>query len=177
MSLFSHRDRKTPRRRRTSRPEFQATVEGLESRTVLSAAPITHHVAALVQSHSVHANQTQVPQLKQVGLTANNISITNVQRDAQNNVTAVSGVISATLKGTLNKLPISLPINVPFKLTSTSTSTSTGTVTPQQTGNILHLSLGPVNLNLLGLHVRLNNSIMARSRSTSPRPPLPATPC
>jgi len=134
MSVLSHRDRKTTRRRpRTFRPEFQATVEGLESRMVLSAASAAAAVPAAIS-----------PQQLDLQNLLSNLQFAPQSIDVTNGVVSVVGTLTGDLLGhsfTLNN--ISVPVNL------------TQQVTPE--GNVLHLELGPLDLNLLGLNVHLDN--------------------
>jgi len=131
MNLLSHSDRKTTRRRpRTFRPEFQATVEGLESRMVLSHAAAAAAVPAELSTLQQNFAQNLLTNL--------NFAPTGV--NVVNGVVSVVGNLTGDLLGhafTVNN------VNIPVSLTPD--------------GNLLHLTLGPVNLNLLGLNVSLDN--------------------
>jgi len=130
MTLLSHRDRKiTCRQRRTFRPEFQATVEGLESRMVLSAASAASAVPAAISTQQLDLQNL----LSNLNFAPTGINVTN-------GVVSVVGNLTGDLLGhsfTLNN--ISIPVNL------------------TQDGNVLHLELGPLDLNLLGLNVHLDN--------------------
>jgi hypothetical protein len=82
------------------------------------------------------------------------------------NDVALSGnnlIANATLSGTIKKHPFSLPIAIPITLTpgtATTGTSSTGSATPAAATptQVLNLSLGPVNLSLLGLNVHLGST-------------------
>jgi len=123
-------------RRRVVGRTFRPSLDDLESRTVLSAAaaaaaiPVPVHVGAASQAASA------------LNLNLTGLNITSVANQAGQLV--ASGVATLSLAGhTIN--------NVPITLTATPAVPATGAQP------ILHLSLGPVNLNLLGLGVKLDN--------------------
>ncbi len=101
---------------------------------------------ALAKAHS---------QMTVTGLTINDVGL----------VSTTSGdqfVANATLSGTIKHHAFSLPLAIPLTVTpgSAPTSTGTGSVTSAAASptQVLNLSLGPVNLSLLGLNVHLGSS-------------------
>jgi len=137
LTVWTRRDRKAAdRRRRTFNPTFHTSVENLEARTVLSAAAAS--VAAQV-APAVPVKPTIQSVVQLTGFTINN-------------VTAQAGQLVANATATLNIAgqTVTQAVAIPLNLTS-----SPNTADP--TCPILHLSLGPVNLNLLGLNVNLDN--------------------
>jgi len=137
LTTWTRRDRKAAdRRRRTFNPSFQTTVENLEARTVLSAAAAS--VAAQVAA-PVPVKPTIQSVVQLTGFTINNVVVQAGQLVA--NATATLNVAGQT---------VTQAVAIPLSLTSTPGATAGATP-------ILHLSLGPVNLNLLGLNVKLDN--------------------
>jgi hypothetical protein len=67
------------------------------------------------------------------------------------------GSLTNLTQGQLSQLNTGLTSLLNGALRNITSLSSVSGVTTAATGNILHLSLGPVNLNLLGLHVRLDN--------------------
>jgi len=118
---------------RRRRPEL----EGLESRTVLSAAAMAApmHVAAQVAVHPQVAAHHQVSVA--VPLSLSGINLTSITRDATGAVTAL-GTVTGHLLGQAFSTPI----------TATLTPGATATDVP-----ILHLALDPIHLNVLGVTV------------------------
>ncbi len=95
-------------------------------------------------------------QMTITGLTINDIGLVS---------SSTSGdqlVANATLTGTIRHQAFSLPLAIPITVTpgSTGTTTSPGSVTTAATTptQVLNLSVGPVNLSLLGLNVHLGSS-------------------
>lgn len=134
LNLPNSRNRKSsaPRRARVFRPAMQPYLENLEQRTVLSG-PGSAMVAAAVM-HSP--------------LSITDIHVTNLAATGANTLTA-----TATLTGAVNTRTGSTPFTLPnLQLPITVTST-----TPTNGVPILHLSLQIPDLNVLGLHVRLDN--------------------
>jgi len=133
----------TTRTRRTKVHRATLQAEDLEGRLVLNAA--IPHVAAHVPAHvAAHAQAPVKPSLDSLvhltNLTINNITAQGDQLVAS--ATATLNVLGHQVTETLN--------NIPLTLTGSPPATS-------DTCNILNLSLGPVNLNLLGLGVSLDN--------------------
>lgn len=125
-----------PARRSTKafRPRLQLSLEDLEQRTVLSGGGGAAEVASAVTSP--------------VSITG--AQITNLAVQNANTLLA-----TLNLSGTLNTVTGSTPfhlnnIQVPISLSSLGTDPSTGSP-------ILHLSLQIPDLDILGLHVRLDN--------------------
>jgi len=132
-SIFAKITKSAPRRTKVFRPALQPYLEGLEQRTVLSAPG-----AAMVAAAAVHS----------APLSITGVNVTNLQVSP-----TVANTLLATvnLTGTLNTVSgpqaFTLPnLQVPITLTPAPGSTT-----------ILHLSLQIPDLNLLGLHVRLDN--------------------
>ena len=122
-----------PRRARVFRPAMQPYLENLEERTVLSGPG-----SAMVAAAAVHSP------LSITGAQVTNLAVTG----------ANSLLATVSLTGTLNTktgtTPVTLPnLQIPITLTPTGT-TADGCP-------ILHLSLQIPDLNLLGLHVQLDN--------------------
>jgi len=128
----------SPRRKsRSFRPSLNPSLEGLELRTVMSGAA----AAAIAPHASVAAQNAHSP-----------LQITGV------NVTGISNIVGNTLNATVSltgKLlgqAVTLPsLQVPVTLTGVTTPSATSPTT------ILHLSLELPDLDVLGLHVRLDN--------------------
>jgi hypothetical protein len=127
------------RARRPKTHRAALAVEDLEGRLVLNAAAATAvaHVAAQVQA-PVKPSINSLVQL--TNFTVNSIGVQNGQLVAS--ATATLNVLGHTVTETLNNIPLTL--------------TGTPATTPG-TCDVLNLSLGPVNLNLLGLGVNLDN--------------------
>jgi len=143
MSLSSKRTGRNTARQMMSR--FRPAVDGLERREVLSAAAAALPAAAVAPAA---APITQIPQqlLTDVHFAINNLNLNHITS------TAASGVATGTLTANLLGHPVSIPnLQIPISLSPGTTGTAAATT------QILHLSLGPVNLNLLGLNVDLDN--------------------
>ena len=132
-----------PRRTRAFRAALQPYLEGLEERTVLSG-PGAGVVAAAVQ-HSP--------------LTITGVNVTNLAVTGANTLQA-----TLDLSGTLNTRTSSTPftlhnLQLPITLTTSApaAAATAGVATPPVGTSILHLSLQIPDLNLLGLHVQLDN--------------------
>jgi hypothetical protein len=132
--LFTHSDREMTRRRRIrASARFRPAVDGLESRVVLS--PATVAMAADVSA----AQRVTNP------LAITGINVTNLQVIGANQLRATAD-ITGTLLGqafTLRNQQVPITLN------------QTGTTTDGCP--ILNLAVGPLDLNLLGLRVQLNN--------------------
>jgi hypothetical protein len=121
--------------RRAGGRTFRPSLDDLESRTVLSAAAAAAAIPVPVQVGATS------PAASALNLNLTGLNITNVTNQAGQLV--ASGLATLSLAGhTINNVPITL------------TATPAATTGAQ---SILHLSLGPVNLNLLGLGVKLDN--------------------
>ncbi|GAC1450149.1 MAG: hypothetical protein NVSMB9_34420 [Isosphaeraceae bacterium] len=134
LNLASHRGSRTSTRRRSAiyRPALHPYLENLEQRTVLSGAG-TALIGAL--------DAAPVDQL----LTITDINVSNVAITGANTLTA-----TMNLSGQILGQDVTLPgLQVPVTLT--------GVGTTADNCPILHLSLQLPDLNLLGLHVRLDN--------------------
>lgn len=134
------RDHKASSRRRpmTFRPGIQPTLENLEARQVLTTVAI----APLAQAATAPATLTS---------SVTSFTVNSVQYLGGNNFLA-----RANLTGTLLSQPFTLH-NVQIPFTVTQTGTTPPTATDPQGCPILHLSLEIPDLNILGLHVQLNN--------------------
>jgi len=123
------------RRPKAFRPSLHPSLEGLEERTVMSAATAAMVAAAPMQSP----------------ITITGAQLTNVLVKDANNLLA-----TFSLTGTLNNKSgghqaFTLPnLQVPVTLAPTTTA-------PDGVCPVLHLSLQIPDLNVLGLHVRLDN--------------------
>lgn len=128
----------TVRARRPRTHRAAPILEDLEGRLVLNAAApsIAAGAAAEVQA-PVKPTINSVVQL--TNFTINSIGVQAGQLVAS--ATATLDVLGHTVTETLNNIPL----------------TATGTPSSTSTCDVLHLSLGPVNLNLLGLDVSLDN--------------------
>jgi len=136
MSLFnltSLRGRATTSRRRTRtfRPSLNPGMDALEERTVLSAA-------------AVGAAVTQSP------LTITGINVTGLSSVVNNTLTATFNLTGQILGQNFTLHNLQLPVTLTG--VTAGTPTATGAAVP-----ILHLSLQIPDLNVLGLHVRLDN--------------------
>jgi len=137
LTSWTRRDRKTAdRRRKTFAPTFHMSVEDLESRTVLSAAAASA-VAAQVAPLAKPTIQSVVQ--------LTNLQVTNITQSGNQllaQVTATLNIAGQTVTRVVNNVPVNL----------TASNNPNDADCP-----ILHLSLGPVNLNLLGLNVSLDD--------------------
>lgn len=146
MSLSLLRNRKSAERRVSKRAtRFLPAPDGLESRLVLSAPGAVPPVAAQFHGHG-HGNlqggfQGDANVAANLNLSLSGINITNIASNAAGQLVATGTAALSAAGQTLGTIPISL----------TSTPAKQGAVP------ILHLSLGPVDLNLLGLGVKLDN--------------------
>jgi hypothetical protein len=140
-SLFSRKGPKTSRVRPIvpTRNRFRPVVEGLEERTVPDASPAAP--AALLGPALVAPMQT--PSLVQI----TSATVTNLAATASNTLQA-----TVHLVGTVLGQPFTQNLQVPITLSTTAPTASDPTSCP-----ILHLSLQIPDLNLLGLHVKLDN--------------------
>jgi len=114
-------------------------VEDLEGRLVLNAA-----VPAVAAHVSAQAQPPVKPTINSV------VQLTNF---TINGITAQAGQLVASATATLNVLGHTVTeslSNIPLTLTGSPATSST-------TCDVLNLTLGPVNLNLLGLDVNLDN--------------------
>jgi hypothetical protein len=142
MSMFTwQRARRSDRRGvRMTRARF--ALECLEERTVLS------HVAEVPGVHAGIAEVAKAAKKSPVSVTSvviNDVALSGDQLIA-------NGTLNATVKGHA----ISLPLTIPVSLTPASSAAVTpAAATPVQ---VLNLSLGAVNLSLLGLNVHLGGS-------------------
>jgi len=125
---------------RTRRPKAHRAavgLEDLEGRLVMNGAVPT--LAAAAEVH-VQAKPALNSIVQLTNFTINSISVQAGQLVAS--ATATLNVLGHTVTQTLNNIPLTL----------------TGTPgTPAGTCDVLNLTLGPVNLNLLGLGVSLDN--------------------
>jgi len=137
MSLFTlpalHQARTTIRRStRSFRPGWKPDVESLELRTVLSGPGSAMLAPAILQSP----------------LTITGVNVTNLAITGANSLLATVN-LNGTLNTVLGSTAFTIPnIQVPISLTTT---------TPAGGTPILHLALEIPDLNLLGLHVQLDN--------------------
>jgi hypothetical protein len=153
MNLWGRRsaDHVSRRRRRHFTPSARPYLEGLEQRTVLShAGGVAAQVASATQSLQDLVNITSI--------SASNVAITGA-----NQITADLN-ISGTVQGqsfNLKDIPVTATLVGVDEATYTIPSTSTSGVAPAasttDTCPILHLQLQIPDLNLLGLHVSLDN--------------------
>jgi len=138
-SLFALRRRKVQARRTSPQSYFRPVLEGLEQREVMSA-PATLAAPALAPAL---VGQAQTGSVAQQLFQALNIKITKIT-----NVGFQNGQLQLVANGTwLNGQSFPLPLNLNL------------TADPPVNGAcpILHLDLGPLNLNVLGLNVNLDN--------------------
>lgn len=77
------------------------------------------------------------------------------QTYVQGNLAVTMRRADGTLVGHAKRHDLNLPVHA-----SGAHRAATGTTAAQATCNILHLVLGPLNLNLLGLHVHLNRVVL-----------------
>lgn len=160
--MITYRRRSESRPDRTSRStRARFALESLEERTVLSAiAGVAGMSAAVAEvarpDHHAHAAAATHPKTKAhspmtiTGLVINDVAETGGQLLA-----------NATLNGTIKGHAISLPLVIPVSLTpAASTSSTSGSASPTSspTTQVLDLSLGAVNLSLLGLNVHLGST-------------------
>lgn len=141
--------------RRTRRPPPQGPrnmIEGLERRELLSVAPAVPPAAAIAHVQSViqplihhhhHQHLASVLPLKIVSVTNNN------------------GQLIA--HGTLGSTTFDAPITLSVAPTPHAAATKAATTTP-----VLNLMLGPINLNVLGLHVDTSKICLAVGAQSGP---------
>lgn len=125
-----------PRRIQPSRPGTRDLIENLEAREMLSVAPAAIAVPAAVTGPAIHSPLNHVNAAKHVS-TVLPLTITGVS--------VVNGALVAT--GQLGHTTFTTPVTLGLE------PGSTAAVSPAATTPILHLMLGPIHLNLLGLHV------------------------
>jgi hypothetical protein len=136
LSLLTRTQPVRARRARTHR--YALTVEGLEERTVLSTFAALPHPHAYVARPAV---TSAPPNLSISGITVQGVSLNG------NNLVA-----NATLNGAMFGLPFHEPISIPLTITP---SAATSASNPVQ---VLNLSIGAVNLSLLGLNIHLGGN-------------------
>lgn len=142
LSMFQTARPSHPRRDRQTRHTL--VLEGLESRTVLSQLAAMPTTAAHVAGVAHHAERLQITSFHVSGVTLQNNHL----------------VANATISGTVKNFPFTKSVAIPLTLTAAPAAT-TGTAKPAATTaaapavSVLHLTLGPVNLSLLGLNVHL----------------------
>jgi len=131
--FFRGRTTSRPRRVKVFRPGLHPYLEAMEPRLVLSAPGAATVAAAALQSP----------------ITITGLNITNLAVTGANTLLA-TGNLTGTLNTSTGSQPFTLPgIQIPITLTPTGT-TADGCP-------ILHLSLQIPDLNILGLHVQLDN--------------------
>lgn len=152
---FSNLSHKPRTLRRACPPGPRCMVEGLEQRELLSAAPaappaaVLAHLPSVVQSlthgHHQHHVASVVP-LKITSVTNNNGQL----------------VAHGTLGSTTFDAPITVSIT-PVAGTAAATSKAADPTTP-----VLNLMLGPIDLNLLGLHVDTSKICLSVGAQSGP---------
>ena len=149
MILDLLRDRRPTRRTRVPK-RFAPAVDGLERREVLSSAALAlPHAAPHVTTPAAPATLTTTSLVTDL-----KFAITNITKTSANHLSAV-GTLTGDVLG--HKF-VMKNVQIPLAITSTpAPAKAVGHITPAATTSILHLSLGPVNLNLLGLNVKLDN--------------------
>jgi len=151
MILNIHRNRPTIRRTKAS-TRFMPAVDGLESRTVLSTAGV-----AMPPVHTAPGHGHTVDALSTEDLVTNiKFSITNVVKTSADHLSAVGTVTGKVLGHDFLLKGVQIPLSITSSHTTTP-ATHGHAARPAATTTILHLALGPVNLNLLGLNLKLDN--------------------
>jgi len=137
LNLPIGRNRKSSvvRRPRAFRPAMQPYLEGLEPRTVLSGAGTALVSAAVMQSP----------------LSITGINVTNLAATGANTLTATFNLTGQVLGQNFTLHNLQLPV------TLTGVTQTPNPTNPTMSCPILHLSLEIPDLNILGLHVRLDN--------------------
>ncbi len=155
LQLFSRPTNDRSRNRNRNRNHSTLVLESLEQRTVLNAAAIAPptpaaHVAPPT-AHAAHAT------LSVTGFNVNSVSLNSSNQLVANAVfTAKAG-----------SQAVSIPATIPLTLTATpAVSSAATTAAAAPAVSVLHLTLGPVNLSLLGLNVHLGES--CSSTETTP---------
>ncbi len=127
-------------------------LEDLEARTVLSLA----------------APALPPPGHAEVGPVAPHAAALTIDSFNVGGISLVNGqlVANATVSGTVKNQSFSIPATIPISLSVTqvpvsSSATPAATATDPAPVSVLHLTLGPVNLSLLGLNVHLGESCSA----------------
>ena len=135
---FPSRGRQDPMPTHRRRPSsLRLFVVGLEDRLVLSHA--TAAVAPLHAAAQIHTPASNATPTLSVPITVTAIKVTTVTRDPANGVLSVAGSLTGTILG------------------QTFTTAMTGTATPAKNARslpALNLNLQPIDLGLLGLHVK-----------------------
>jgi len=154
MTAISPFSRLSQNRRSKTRPQPagpRTMIEGLERRELLSVAPTAahppvSHIPAIIQGflhhHHHHALASVVP-----------LKIASVTND--------NGQLVA--HGTLGSTTFDAPITLSVAPTAQAAATQAATTTP-----VLNLMLGPINLNLLGLHVDTSKICLAIGAQSGP---------
>jgi hypothetical protein len=130
-----------------------------------SAAPVSGRTQATASTHTSAQRNAGSYTSKVYGTWRNGVvrgSFVPVRSFVRNHETWVQGTLTAkvrrsngTLVGTTTRRDVAIPVKASGAHTNTATQAQA-----QQTCNILHLVLGPLNLNLLGLKVHLNRVVL-----------------
>jgi hypothetical protein len=133
-------------------PQYRTMIEPLEDRTLMSASAVlaapTAAPAVAVHANPGHDVDVAAKLARAAQILADKRGITSVLPLQVTGVTSSNGQL--TLQGLLGKQAFSAPIT--FSLVP-SAAAADGAVTPAATTPILALHLGPIHLNVLGLHV------------------------
>lgn len=144
---FTRRPAETRARRQRTTRRAPLLLEGLEQRTVLSHMAPAHH--AIQPPAHVAAVAPPAPHLSVSGLTVQNVTSTNGQL-----------VANATLSGSVGSQAFAIPTAIPV-VSATVSTVASAAATPSATAapvTVLHLTLGAVNLSVLGLNVHLGST-------------------
>jgi len=143
-----------PARRRTRAPRYHLALEGLEERTVMSAAAVAHiamppaHIAAHAL-HNITSPKVNVP------INVTSASLTGITSNA-GQITSATGTLAGTIAGQA------------FKTTMTITQGMTTATPTSPSVPVLHLRLDPIHLNLLGLKVDTSPICLDINAQTGP---------
>lgn len=134
--------------------------------TLSSAAPISGRTTAASSTHSAAQSVAGTYTSKVLGTWRNGYvrgSFVPVRSFVRNRETWVQGTLTAKVRrsnGTLVGKVTRHDVAIPVKASGAHASSAQVTQAQAQTCNILHLVLGPLNLNLLGLKVHLNRVVL-----------------
>lgn len=141
--MFTPFTDRNARIRNPKRRNLQPTLDGLESRLVLSAAGLAHHAHHAAAHAAAHVSTAAAPQVQSnvsVPISLSSIDLRNITRDISS-----SGALTLTATGNITGNILNHQFTTPATLTITQASS---TATP-----VLNLHLDAIHLNLLGLKI------------------------
>jgi hypothetical protein len=141
--------------------------------TLSSAAPVGGRAVAASSTHSTAQSTAGTYTSKVRGTWRNGYvrgSFVPVRSFVRNHETWVQGTLTAEIRrsdGTLVGKTTRHDVAIPVEASGAHTGAASG-AQAQATCNILHLVLGPLNLNLLGLKVHLNRVVLDITAQSGP---------